>query len=84
LARALGLPAFTTIMSVSPWKKAPVLNRIGRALGVKHGLRFVEADFKKKGGFAKSVELSRRYGLYRQNYCGCRYSLRSPAPGAGP
>ena len=50
----LGFPAFTTIMSVSPWKKADVLNRIGRLTGRKYGLRFLEADFKKKGGFEKS------------------------------
>jgi epoxyqueuosine reductase len=75
-ALARGLPAFTTIMSVSPLKKADVLNRIGRRLGRKYGLAFLEADFKKKGGFQKSVELSRRYDLYRQNYCGCLYSRR--------
>jgi predicted adenine nucleotide alpha hydrolase (AANH) superfamily ATPase len=73
-ARELGLSAFTTIMSVSPWKKADILNRIGRLLGWKYDLEFLEADFKKKGGFHKSIELSRRYGLYRQNYCGCVYS----------
>ncbi|MGD0782675.1 MAG: epoxyqueuosine reductase QueH [Candidatus Aminicenantales bacterium] len=72
----LGLPAFATVMSVSPWKKADVLNRIGRALGRKYGLRFVESDFKKKGGFQKSVELSRAQGLYRQDYCGCKPSWR--------
>jgi predicted adenine nucleotide alpha hydrolase (AANH) superfamily ATPase len=71
-----GFPAFTTIMSVSPWKKADVLNRIGCLTGRKYGLRFLEADFKKKDGYRKSVEISRRYGLYRQNYCGCPYSLR--------
>jgi predicted adenine nucleotide alpha hydrolase (AANH) superfamily ATPase len=71
-----GFPAFTTIMSVSPWKKADVLNRIGRLAGRKYGLRFLEADFKKKDGYRKSVEISRRLGLYRQNYCGCLYSLR--------
>jgi len=77
-ALELGLPAFTTIMSISPWKKADVLNRIGRSTGRKYGLRFLEADFKKKNGFQKSVETSRRYGLYRQNYCGCIYSRRDP------
>jgi len=76
LALALGLPAFTTVMSVSPLKKADVVNRIGSRLARKHGLAFLEADFKKKGGFQKSVELSRRHGLYRQNYCGCLYSRR--------
>lgn len=75
-ALELGLPAFTTIMSISPWKKADVLNRIGLLTGRKYNLRFLEGDFKKKGGFEKSIELSRRYGLYRQNYCGCLYSRR--------
>lgn len=79
-AAALGIPVFTTIISLSPWKKAEVLNRIGRRIGRKHHLAFLEANFKKKGGFAKSIDLSRRYGLYRQNYCGCIYSLRKDAP----
>lgn len=77
-ARELGFPAFATIMSVSPWKKADALNRIGRRLGAKYGLEFLEADFKKKNGFQKSVEISRRMGLYRQNYCGCPSSVRPP------
>jgi len=71
-----GYPFFTTIMSVSPWKKSDVLNRIGRMIGRKYRLQFLEADFKKKDGFKKSIELSRRYGLYRQNYCGCIYSRK--------
>jgi predicted adenine nucleotide alpha hydrolase (AANH) superfamily ATPase len=73
-AAELGMPAFATVLTVSPWKKADVINRIGRQLGRKYGLRFIEADLKKKGGFQQSVELSRRYGLYRQKYCGCRFS----------
>ena len=78
-AAALGIPSFTTIMSLSPWKKADVLNRIGRMLGRRHQVRFLEADFKKKGGFEKSVSLRRRHGIYRQNYCGCLYSRRKEA-----
>jgi len=74
----LKIPAFATIMSVSPWKDAGMMNRIGSRLGRKYGLRFLEADFKKKDGFRKSVEISRRLGLYRQNYCGCRFSRRPP------
>lgn len=70
-----GFSLFTTIMSLSPWKKAAVLNRIGRQFGARHGVGFLEADFKKKDGFRKSVELSRARGLYRQGYCGCLYSL---------
>jgi epoxyqueuosine reductase len=76
MAREAGFTAFTTIMSVSPWKKAAVLNRIGKRAAAKYGLRFLEADFKKKGGFEKSVRLSREHGLYRQSYCGCGFSQR--------
>ncbi|MBN1940337.1 MAG: epoxyqueuosine reductase QueH [Candidatus Aminicenantes bacterium] len=76
----LGLPVFATVMSISPWKDAALLNRIGTRLGRKYGLRFLEADFKKKDGFRKSVEVSRRLGLYRQDYCGCRFSRRPERP----
>ncbi|MCX6565860.1 MAG: epoxyqueuosine reductase QueH [Candidatus Aminicenantes bacterium] len=73
------------IMSVSPWKDSRLMNRIGSRLARKYGLRFLEADFKKKDGFRKSVAISRRLGLYRQNYCGCRFSQRLPAgPGIHP
>ncbi len=74
-AAARGFDAFATVMSLSPWKKAAVLNRIGRQFGARHRVHFLEADFKKKDGFKKSVDLSRRHGLYRQDYCGCVYSL---------
>ncbi len=69
-----GFDAFTTVMSLSPWKKAAVMNRIGRQFAARHGLAFLEADFKKKDGFKKSVDLSKAHGLYRQDYCGCLYS----------
>ena len=74
MAAREGFDAFATVMSLSPWKKAAVINRIGRQFGSRHGVRFLEADFKKKDGFKKSVELSRGHGLYRQSYCGCLYS----------
>jgi len=73
-AAAGGYDYFATVMSLSPWKKADVLNRIGRMLGRRYGVRHLEANFKKKDGFRKSVELSRAYELYRQDYCGCLYS----------
>jgi predicted adenine nucleotide alpha hydrolase (AANH) superfamily ATPase len=76
-AARLGFDAFATVMSLSPWKKAAVINRIGRQFGKRHGVRFLEADFKKKDGFKKSVDLSRGHGLYRQDYCGCLYSLNA-------
>jgi predicted adenine nucleotide alpha hydrolase (AANH) superfamily ATPase len=74
-----GFDAFTTVMTVSPHKKASVLFRIGRQFGARFGVAFVEADFKKKDGFKKSVELSRARGLYRQDYCGCVYSREEAA-----
>ncbi len=75
-ASALGFDSFTTVMSLSPWKKADVLNRIGRMFAQRYKIDFLEANFKKKDGFRKSVDLSRTHGLYRQNYCGCKYSIR--------
>jgi len=78
-ASRAGFDAFTTVMSLSPWKKAAVINRIGRLLGKRHGVRFLEADFKKKDGFKKSVDLSRAHGLYRQDYCGCQASRDAAA-----
>ena len=79
-ARESKIPFFTTIMSISPWKDAGMMNRIGLRLARKHGLEFLAADFKKNDGFRKSVEISRAMGLYRQNYCGCRHSLRPSKP----
>ena len=76
-AAAGGFDAFATVMSLSPWKKADVINRIGRQFGTRHRVRFLEADFKKKDGFKKSVDLSRSHDLYRQGYCGCVYSLNA-------
>lgn len=63
---------FTSTLSVSPHKNAAELRRISEDLAAEYGLKTLNADFKKKGGFARSVELSKRYNLYRQNYCGCR------------
>jgi predicted adenine nucleotide alpha hydrolase (AANH) superfamily ATPase len=77
-ASELGFDIFTTVMSLSPWKKAESLNRMGRMFASRHGIRFLEADFKKKDGFRKSIELSKDHGLYRQNYCGCVYSKKKP------
>lgn len=74
-----GFDAFTTVMTLSPHKKAAVLNRIGRQFAARFGVAFLEADFKKKDGFKKSVDLSRAHGLYRQDYCGCVYSRAAAA-----
>jgi predicted adenine nucleotide alpha hydrolase (AANH) superfamily ATPase len=77
-ASELGFDSFATVMSLSPWKKAKVLNRLGNMLAKKHRINFLVADFKKKDGFKKSIEMSKRHKLYRQNYCGCIYSQSPP------
>lgn len=75
-ARIHGFEYFTTTLSVSPHKDAEILNRLGAETGERAGVRYLFADFKKKNGYLRSLELSKEYGLYRQNYCGCRYSMR--------
>lgn len=75
-ARENNFDIFATVLSISPHKKAEAINDIGRRLAERYGLRFYEADFKKKDGFKRSLELSREYNLYRQDYCGCVYSKR--------
>jgi predicted adenine nucleotide alpha hydrolase (AANH) superfamily ATPase len=82
-ARNAGIGLFTTVMSLSPWKKAEVMNRIGRQFAVRYGLSFLAADFKKKDGFRKSVAMSKDACLYRQDYCGCLASRRPRAVKAG-
>ena len=65
---------FTTTLTISPLKNAAKLNEIGEELAEKYNIRHLPSDFKKKGGYLKSIELSHLYNLYRQNYCGCIYS----------
>ena len=65
---------FATTLSVSPHKNAAALNEIGSGLAGEFGVRYLNADFKKKDGYRRSVELSKQYGLYRQPYCGCERS----------
>lgn len=69
-----GFDFFTTTLTVSPYKNAAKLNEIGEEVGALYGVSFLPSDFKKRGGYQRSIELSREYGLYRQNYCGCIYS----------
>lgn len=73
-ARELGCDYFTTTLSISPMKDAAILNEIGEMMGEKYGVRHLPSNFKRKGGFLRSTELSREYGLYRQDFCGCVYS----------
>ena len=69
-ASANGFDYFTTTLSISPYKNAQKLNSIGGALGEKYGVKYLFSDFKKKNGYKRSIELSKEYGLYRQDYCG--------------
>jgi len=62
---------FTTTLSVSPYKDAELLNAIGDKLTAEYNIEYLRSDFKKNDGYRRSVELSKKYGLYRQNYCGC-------------
>ena len=63
-----------TVLSISPHKDADVINSIGKELAQKYGIEFFEANFKKGSGYKKAMEISKKYGFYRQNYCGCIYS----------
>ena len=65
---------FCTTLTLSPLKSSEVLNVIGEEIGKAHGLSFLPSDFKKRGGYQKSIELSKQYDLYRQNFCGCEFS----------
>ena len=68
---------FTTSLSISPYKNSSKLNEIGEELEQKYNINYLEADFKKKDGYKRSIELSKKYNLYRQDYCGCIYSKKS-------
>lgn len=67
---------FTTTLTISPLKNADVLNEIGQRMGEQYGAEFLPSDFKKRNGYKRSIELSREYDLYRQDYCGCVFSKR--------
>ena len=65
---------FSTTLTVSPYKLSNVINEIGLELEEKYNIKYLVSDFKKQNGYKKSIELSNKYNLYRQNYCGCIYS----------
>ena len=77
IAKNNGYEYFGTTLTVSPYKNAQVLNELGEKLGEIYNLRWLYSDFKKKEGYKKSIEISQKYNLYRQNYCGCLYSKNS-------
>lgn len=67
---------FTTTLSISPLKNAEKLNEIGIRLGEEYDVPYLISDFKKRDGYKRSTQISREYGLYRQDYCGCEFSIR--------
>lgn len=75
-AKEYGYEYFTTTLSVSPHKNAQVLNEIGERLEQKYDIKYLYADFKKKNGFKRSIELCNEFNIYRQDYCGCVFSLK--------
>lgn len=75
-AKRLGMDYFTTTLSISPLKNAVKLNEIGEELAEEYGVAYLPSDFKKKNGYHRSVELSKEYGMYRQDYCGCIFSYQ--------
>ena len=70
-----GFEYFTTTLSISPLKNAGKLNAIGMEIASEYGIKYLQSDFKKKNGYKRSIELSKEYGLYRQDYCGCEFSI---------
>lgn len=75
LAKSKGFDYFTTTLSVSPHKNALFINQTGQVLEKKYDVKYLYADFKKREGYKRSIQLSTEYNLYRQNYCGCEFSI---------
>lgn len=74
MAKELGYDYFCTTLTVSPYKNANMLNEIGLEIAEELGINYLVSDFKKRDGYKRSIQLSSEYNLYRQNYCGCKYS----------
>ena len=74
MAQELGCEYVTTTLSISPMKNANALNQIGGKLANTYGVKYLYSDFKKRNGYKRSIELSAKYQLYRQDYCGCSFS----------
>ena len=72
-----GFDCFATTLTLSPLKDSDAINRIGMKIEEETGMKYLPSDFKKRNGYLRSIELSKEYDLYRQNYCGCIYSRKS-------
>ena len=77
IAKEGGFEYYTTTLSISPLKNADRLNEIGTRLANEYGVKYLQSDFKKRNGYKRSIELSKEFGLYRQDYCGCEFSIRN-------
>ena len=75
-AKDNGFDYFSTTLTVSPHKNTLIINEIGEKISNELDIKFLSANFKKQNGYLRSIELAKEYNLYRQNYCGCRYSIR--------
>lgn len=71
-----GFDYFTTTLSISPHKDAQLLNELGEEIGKRYGVKYLNSDFKKRAGYKRSTELSAEYNMYRQDYCGCRFTYK--------
>ena len=76
IAKKLNYNYFSTTLTVSPHKNSTIINNIGYELEKKYNIKWLPSDYKKEEGYKKSIELSKKYNLYRQDYCGCKYSVR--------
>lgn len=74
--KKLGADYFATTLTISPLKNAEKINSIGEKVAGEYGVKYLPSDFKKKNGYKRSIELSKEYSLYRQNYCGCQFSKK--------
>ena len=75
-ARDFSCDYFATTLTISPLKNSPIINSIGEAVSKDYSVAYLPSDFKKKNGYKRSIELSRKYNLYRQNFCGCVFSKK--------
>ncbi len=84
-AATVSIPVFATTLTIGPMKNSKKINELGEKHSERTGVAFLSVDFKKRNGFLNSVRLSKQMGLYRQNYCGCRFSMaRRTDPGPAP
>lgn len=74
-AKKEGFAYFTTTLSISPYKDSDLLNEVGNKMEKEFGVKYFYSNFKKNDGYKRSIVLSKELGLYRQHYCGCRYSI---------